>query len=91
MRFRFGFVSNSSSCSFILDRHKLCEGQLVAIRDHINFGRALGIEYADPEDAWYVSEDVDTVKLDTNMDNFSMDDFLGKIGALGAVIERDHS
>jgi hypothetical protein len=91
MRVRFSFICNSSSCSFILDRHKLCEGQLVAIRDHINFGKTLGFLYTCPEDAWYVSEDVDTVKLDTNMDNFDMDDFLGKIGALGAVIERDHS
>jgi len=91
MKIRTGFVSNSSSCSFIIDKTKLSELQQIAIRDHIMIGSKLNIEYACEEDAWEVREDDCYMRLSTFMDNFDMDEFLRRIQATDAVIEREHS
>ena len=91
MKIREGFVSNSSSASFVIDKAKLNVLQLLAIRDHIQVAEKLGIEYCDSGDAWDVREDDTTITLDTIMDNFDMEEFLRKIDAMDAVIESDHS
>lgn len=91
MKIREGFVSNSSSSSFIISKRKLSALQIAALYNHIQIGKDLGIEYCDPDDAWSIDEDEDTIRLSTSMDNFDMDDFLAKIEATGAVMEREHS
>lgn len=93
MKIRTGFVSNSSSASFVIDARKLTELQVLAIRDHINVGSKMGVEYADEDDQWDIREDEDDGKiyLSTSMDNFNMDEFLSRIGAAHAIIDRDHS
>lgn len=88
MKIREGFVSNSSSSSFIISKPKLSALQLMALRNHIQVGKELGIEYCDPEDAWDITEDDDTIRLSTFMDNFDMEEFIGKIEATEAVLER---
>lgn len=85
MKIRNGFVSNSSSSSFVIDKTKLNALQILAIRDHINIGRQLGMKYARDEDAWDVTEKDFTINLYTFMDNFSMSEFLEKISASHAI------
>lgn len=87
MKIREGFVSNSSSSSFVLLKIRLKATQIFAIRHHIELGKELGIQYCDPEDAWDITEDENTIKLNTFMDNFDMDCFLKKIEAHHAIIE----
>jgi len=88
MKFREGFVSNSSSASFIISKPKLSALQLIALHNHIQIGKELGIEYCDPEDAWDITEDDDTITLSTFMNNFDMEEFIRKIEATHAILER---
>jgi hypothetical protein len=80
-------VSNSSSSSFVLLKIRLKAAQIFAIRHHIELGKELGIKYCSPKDAWEITEDDNTIKLDTFMDNFDMNCFLEKIEARHAIIE----
>jgi len=86
MKKRNGFVSNSSSSSFIINKHKLTELQIEQIIDHISVSKEL-IEknhnydfYNDYGDAWDVDEKEDTIFVSTFMDNFDMSTFLSAIG-----------
>jgi len=90
MKIRQGFVSNSSSASFVIDKTKLCPWQIEAIIDHIHAGKKLfNAEHICDEDAWDVTEEESTMSLYTSMDNFDMLEFLEKIGALKAIQEQD--
>jgi hypothetical protein len=89
MKIRQGFVSNSSSSSFLLDAGKLTAGQLGQIEHHIEEARRLGIDKcADPSEAWTVEVTGATVLLDTMLDNFDMSKFLERIGANEAILRR---
>ena len=82
MKIRLGFVSNSSSSSFIVMKKVLSEKQIVAIRDHIqysqdNFPR---IEWADAGEYWDIDETDEQMRLYTGMDNFDMHKFLLALG-----------
>jgi len=97
MKMRVGFVSNSSSSSFVLDKGKLSGFQIEAIRNHIAYVQEHYPEefYASDCDAWNIREVEEQIiqariELSTFMDNFDMDEFLRRIDAEGAILERGH-
>jgi hypothetical protein len=80
MKARHGFVSNSSSSSFIIKTEDLSTLQLMAISNHIEVGKQLGMEWACKEDAWSVNIEPGYIEVSTFMNNFDMHEFLLKIG-----------
>lgn len=74
MKIRQGFVSNSSSSSFIINikESKLTQFQIDSIYDHT--------KYCDESDEWSVYEDNGTLMLFTIMNNFNMYGYLLSIG-----------
>jgi hypothetical protein len=89
MKFRNGFVSNSSSSSFAISLRDITGEQLDQILNHATVGVEMNLDYADT-DYWNVSVDNGVVHGDTSMDNFSMDEFLNLIGVPDEVIEWDY-
>ena len=94
MKIRNGFVSNSSSSSFVIKIKKLSKLQIWAIENHIEAARNIldwNLSWDDPEsngervairqDAWDVSFNYHdkTITVDTAMDNFDMKQFLKEI------------
>ena len=82
MKIRNGFVSNSSSSSFMIARSALTEVQIEYIKNHTCKGPEYDIprELCDPGDAWAIYESEYAVFGETSMANFPMDEFLFKIG-----------
>ncbi len=78
VKIRTGFVSNSSSSSFVVSLWKLTPEQVSKILDHQKWGKKLGMEYT--EDAWSITLGKGLVRGETSMDNFDMAEFLRKIG-----------
>jgi hypothetical protein len=86
-----GFISNSSSTSFIVSKRVLSEEQIVAIRDHIaysseNFPQ---IGWADKDQYWNIDETDEQMRLYTGMDNFDMHEFLIALGVNDSDIKWD--
>lgn len=78
VKIRNGFVSNSSSSSFIANRADLTPSQIRKIKNHTHYARKMGMEYVD--DAWGIYEGAETISGSTMMDNFDMHEFLTRIG-----------
>jgi len=78
MKIRNGFVSNSSSSSFVIRKSALSADQLDKILNHDKVGKDLGISYSDW--GWDINVTDQYVIGNTSMNNFDMDDFLSKIG-----------
>ena len=81
MKVRIGFVSNSSSASFVVSKSDITAEQLDKIRNHSAVAKrdfADAIDY--PGDSWNIREDEDSVRGFTIMDNFDMGHFLRLIG-----------
>ena len=89
MVIRHGFVSNSSSSSFVIKRDDLTSLQVVLIVHHSQISEWLGLE--DTDCAWDVREDGICVKGSTLMDNFDMDNFLYLIGVDMEKVDWGHS
>jgi hypothetical protein len=88
MKQRVGFVSNSSSASFVIpDITRLSKEQYNAIFDHINYalshhipcGKVNGFGYCHA-DVWSLSLCENAIHGETLMDNFFFDVFLKHIG-----------
>jgi hypothetical protein len=99
MKLRIGFVSNSSSSSFVLDKSKLTAIQCDWIKNPTDAIKM--IEKMDGIDAyarfgdiacaadWNVVEYVKTISGSTWMDNFDYIEFINYIGASKAFIKKE--
>ena len=82
MKIRQGFVSNSSSSSFIVFKAGLTDEQILMIKDHYLYAKTLcqqgtSIENMyNYEDCWHITETELTIEGSTFMDNFSMSEYL---------------
>ena len=72
MKIRNGFVSNSSSSSFVIKLDDINSRQKMGIYDHRKELEKDGCE----DDAWDISENANVIKGTTSMDNFDMEDYL---------------
>lgn len=68
MKLRTGFVSNSSSSSFVISKHYLSDHQLEVLKARIEEG----------DTEWDMEERIETWFLHTGMDNFDMETFCVK-------------
>lgn len=87
MKIRTGFVSNSSSSSFVINKNYLSAEQIVLIKNHSEEGLKFDIPWA--EDAWFIEETENYIKGNTFMDNFDMRRFLERIGVDMDCVEWD--
>lgn len=78
MKIRHGFVSNSSSSSFIIPLALVTAEQIEQIQNHSALGAEMDIDYA--EDAWTIEVTSTVIRGWTSMDNFDMEAFFRRIG-----------
>ncbi len=78
MKIRSNFVSNSSSSSFIISLDDITAKQLEQIKNHIEVGKELGIEYIDKSDEWDIEIKGNCVLGSTSMNNFDIEEFFRK-------------
>ena len=84
MKVRNGFVSNSSSSSFVVDKEGLNDLQIYAIHHYMQVVNEF-LDWPTKEiflstDEWIITETKDTIDMRTFMDNFDMYHFLIRIG-----------
>jgi len=92
MKIRTGFVSNSSSSSFVISLDNITDVQLEKIKNHIHFAQDMrDIDYSKEHNAWDISvdEEKNVVQGNTFMDNFSMSTFLRNIGVSRDAVKWD--
>jgi len=86
MKIRNGFVSNSSSSSFIILLHKITDDQKQMIYNHIEIGQEIDKKqiakgknpiYEYYED-WNIKEDDFSIWCSTSMDNFDLIEFVDR-------------
>ncbi len=80
MKIRNGFVSNSSSSSFVIPKDKLTDIQILSIYNHIEEAEKHQVYYdfygVYEDNAWSISENEFYITGYCSMDNFSMGRFL---------------
>ena len=107
MKVRAGFVSNSSSASFVVQKSNLNEMQLCMIRNHIEGAKMFDrcVEYFSNEDnqfmspsalfgwydEWRIEEDDETITVSADMDNFDMEAYLQRIDVCLSDMQSWHS
>lgn len=94
MKTRQGFVSNSSSSSFVISLDGMSASQLNKIENHIHFSRKIPAPedcswYNREDNAWEITVDDDMVRGYTFMNNFNMRHFLNCIGVSDEAIAWD--
>ena len=89
MKTRSGFVSNSSSSSFVIKKDNLCFMQVLMITKYRKTIETLfeDEDFGYIDDFWEITEDDDEVRGSTSMDNFNIGLFLDKIGVKKEAIE----
>ena len=89
MKIRNGFVSNSSSASFVIKKEDLDYHQIILIKNHEIIAGMMGQASNDKYGqigkfgfvgAWGIYEDMHEIRGTTTMDNFNMFEFLKAIG-----------
>ena len=90
MKTRNGFVSNSSSSSFVIPKCYITPFQIALIKNHFEASSFFCSIIQDekyysqgerhPSDEWEIRETDKELMGFTTMDNFGMDDFLALIG-----------
>jgi len=80
MKIRAGFVSNSSSSSFVIPKRELTYEQIEKIRNHSEEAgkHSEYYDFGSVEDSWYISESEYYISGNCSMDNFDMHEFLVK-------------
>jgi len=89
LKVRNGFVSNSSSSSFVIRKKYLEEEMISKIKNHIEEGKKLEISFASKDDEWDIIETNEFIKGSTFMDNFNMWEYLHQIGIDSGEIKWD--
>ena len=89
MKTRQGFVSNSSSSSFVILCKDITDEQVDFIRNHITLASMKGWQpgYTEPEDEWSISYNGTEITGSTSMTNFDMEAFFDKIGINRSVVD----
>lgn len=77
MKNREGFVSNSSSSSFIVNKHYISGYQMDKAKKKAR------------EEDWAVDDLGDVMKFSTGMDNFDMEAYMREIGVSKQAIQDD--
>ena len=87
MKLKTAFISNSSSCTIIIQLKDISDEHLCKIVNHIDYSDEQGWSdlYYDKWDEWRVDIRDNDIVLHTSMDNFSMVDFLERIGYTGPM------
>ena len=85
MKLRIGFVTNSSSSSFIIVRSDLTDNQIEKIKNYFEAAKEVGMNEFD--DCWDINETNFEIRGFTCMDNGDMNKFLRLIGINRDIVE----